>query len=527
MKPTKLPLSSIVVLNRQRLDLGDIDDLAASMKSNGLIQPIVINQDHRLIAGGRRFAAATKLGWTEIPVVFRETMTEDELHVLELEENIRRKDETWQEKCLHIQTIHKLKSKLKALDLESWGQRETGAMLGVSVGHINYCLVIASKLQEELSTDAAKRKFWNCDSLAEAWRLWMRNKEDALLAELAKRQQVSANTSVDSSIPTVDPFGFDEIETPLAETLPVDEREHILSLRQHAKDNYLALTESEARTLYLSNALNKPEEFEQYYKEKREQCEKYKLERNTIYLSRTLHNGDSIAFMNQPANHERFDHIITDIPYGIDMKMLNQQNPHGGMNDIDTVEELHDVEYNLKLISDFFPAAFHCTKPQAFVITWGDQMLWQYMYDCAIKAGFAVQRWPITWYKQSSCMNQCASYNFTKDTEIAIVCRKPSTTLAQPTSTCVISAGRDDLCEAVGHPFAKPFEVWKFLTEAVSIQGQLILEPFMGRGSGVISMLRLNRRVFGVELDTAHFNAALENIKSIHYLPLNPEFIFK
>ena len=154
-------------------------------------------------------------------------------------------------------------------------------------------------------------------------------------------------------------------------------------------------------------------------------------------------------------------------------------------------------------------------------------MLWTFMYHCAIDAGFSVQRWPITWVKTSACINQAAQYNTTKDTEIAIICRKAGATLAKNPQTSVITAARDELCEAVGHPFAKPFEVWKFLTEAVSIEGQHILEPFMGRGSGVISMLRLNRLVTGVELDIPHYNAALENVKTLHYLKLNPNYEFK
>ena len=97
----------------------------------------------------------------------------------------------------------------------------------------------------------------------------------------------------------------------------------------------------------------------------------------------------------------------------------------------------------------------------------------------------------------------------------------------KPQPTCVVSAARDELCDLLRHPFAKPFEIWKFLVEAVSIEGQLILEPFAGHGSGVLSFLRLKRNVVGVELNEAHYNALLENIKVHHYLKLNPNTTFK
>src|SRR6185369_856824 len=126
------PINEILHFNRQRFDLGDLEELVESVRLHGIIQPPILDQHNRLVAGGRRIAAATKLGWTHVGIVRREVLSDDELHVLELEENLRRKDETWQEKCLHIQTIHNLKVKLKSIDAESWGQAETGAMLGQS-----------------------------------------------------------------------------------------------------------------------------------------------------------------------------------------------------------------------------------------------------------------------------------------------------------------------------------------------------------------------------------------------------------
>lgn len=54
------------MVERHRTNLGDLDSLATSMSEIGQLQPIVINADMRLIAGGRRLAAATQLGWSEI-----------------------------------------------------------------------------------------------------------------------------------------------------------------------------------------------------------------------------------------------------------------------------------------------------------------------------------------------------------------------------------------------------------------------------------------------------------------------------
>jgi N6-adenosine-specific RNA methylase IME4 len=64
----RLPTNKIKVRNRYRKNLGDIDSLAASIKELGLLHPIVVRPDGRLIAGERRLAACRRLGWKSVPV---------------------------------------------------------------------------------------------------------------------------------------------------------------------------------------------------------------------------------------------------------------------------------------------------------------------------------------------------------------------------------------------------------------------------------------------------------------------------
>jgi hypothetical protein len=59
---------AIHVGHRHRQQLGDLHPLASSMATLGLLHPVVITPDDRLVAGARRLAAAQQLGWTEIPV---------------------------------------------------------------------------------------------------------------------------------------------------------------------------------------------------------------------------------------------------------------------------------------------------------------------------------------------------------------------------------------------------------------------------------------------------------------------------
>ena len=53
---------------RYRKDLGDLRPLAESISEVGLLHPVVVTPEGRLIAGQRRLEACRNLGWTEIPV---------------------------------------------------------------------------------------------------------------------------------------------------------------------------------------------------------------------------------------------------------------------------------------------------------------------------------------------------------------------------------------------------------------------------------------------------------------------------
>lgn len=94
----KVHISKIIVGTRRREDMGDIQGLADSIQKYGLLHPVVIDNQNRLVAGGRRLAACALLGWQEIEARSLGELTENELRAIELEENLRRKDLTEIEK---------------------------------------------------------------------------------------------------------------------------------------------------------------------------------------------------------------------------------------------------------------------------------------------------------------------------------------------------------------------------------------------------------------------------------------------
>lgn len=87
----KIALQEIIVGERFRKDLGDLASLTESIKTQGLLHPVVITPGHKLVAGERRLAAVKELGWTEIPVTI---INVNDLLAAERDENAERKNFT-------------------------------------------------------------------------------------------------------------------------------------------------------------------------------------------------------------------------------------------------------------------------------------------------------------------------------------------------------------------------------------------------------------------------------------------------
>ena len=80
---------------RREFSEAELLELQMSLQTSGLLQPIAVRprKDGRfeLIAGERRFRAASRLGWTTIPAVVRD-VSDEQLLSLALVENLQRED---------------------------------------------------------------------------------------------------------------------------------------------------------------------------------------------------------------------------------------------------------------------------------------------------------------------------------------------------------------------------------------------------------------------------------------------------
>ena len=110
---------------RKKFDDEKLNELAASIKQYGVIQPIIVtpkDEYYQIIAGERRWRASKKAGLTEIPCLVR-TKTEQENREIALIENIQREN---------LNPIEKARGLRRLLDDYGLTQQELADKLGMS-----------------------------------------------------------------------------------------------------------------------------------------------------------------------------------------------------------------------------------------------------------------------------------------------------------------------------------------------------------------------------------------------------------
>ncbi len=127
-----------------------LEELAASIREKGIIQPLVVRKkdDHyELIAGERRWRAAQKAGYREVPVVIQDVSDQTALE-LALVENIQREDLNAVEEAEAYQAL------MIAMDLS---QEELAKRVGKERSTVANALRLL-KLPEEIKKDIVEER---------------------------------------------------------------------------------------------------------------------------------------------------------------------------------------------------------------------------------------------------------------------------------------------------------------------------------------------------------------------------------
>jgi len=192
---TTVPATDIVVGDRFRKDYGDLEELKDSIRVHGLINPITVTTSPEgltLVAGGRRLKACLELGLEDVPVRIFANCTELTLRLVELAENIQRKDMTWQERNLLQRKIHFLQDEISKSEGQSWRMEDTAKMMGVSRQTISESINLSEKLERYASVLGPATNYKTENDARKAVR---RVEESILRNELIKRAAQKEETA--------------------------------------------------------------------------------------------------------------------------------------------------------------------------------------------------------------------------------------------------------------------------------------------------------------------------------------------
>src|SRR2546429_2731655 len=130
---------------RKDFDFKLLDELAASIKASGVIQPVIVRREgtgYQLIAGERRGRAARQAGLERIPAIVRDATDAQSLE-LALVENLLRED---------LNPIEEAEAYQKLLSQFGWTQEELAGRIGRDRSSIANALRLL-RLPDEIQAD--------------------------------------------------------------------------------------------------------------------------------------------------------------------------------------------------------------------------------------------------------------------------------------------------------------------------------------------------------------------------------------
>lgn len=496
MKPTtehtkgegNIDPTKIIIPERMRRDDPETRDyinneLAPSISTHGIIQPIVVSLDDEgnatLVAGWCRLQASLVLRLKSIPYNTRVNLPQDVLMALEWEENGRRRNMRWQDNIMGIYTTHRLKVTTAAKDYKSWGQAQTGKVLGVSLGYVNDAIKLAEAILEDFKPVS------EAPNVSAAIQALYKRAQDKVDAELAKRHAMAPVISAASK-----------------QTKP--------RIKQAESGMMADLSGTNPPSLPPLT----PSGSESVTRQERRQ-----IEGRQVALSTMLFHMDNRDWFDQ-AEPESVDLIYTDPPYATNMANFEDRA------DIERVAEEHDVEENLDQMPGFYKNCYKVLKENGYALIFFDLKHYLYNVECAEKAGFKVQPFPLLALKTTT-KNQAFAYHWPKTVEYVLVCRKGNAVLKAPQPVNYFVCDWAPERKLQRNPFSKPFAFSQWCLAPILKPGMVVLDAYAGEGSITRAIINLGGVPIAIEKKKIHFDRLQEHVKKTYdeLIPGGVEFV--
>lgn len=444
-----VPFTQIKVGERFREDLGNIEELAASIQEKGLIQPLSVNADFVLLAGGRRWNACKLAGVEKVPVIIREGNDEIDAREVELIENIHRKEMAWQERAKLVARIHSL---YKERD-PNWQGKKTAQLIDQSEMNVSRALKLAANI--EVLPELAE-----CKTADEAFKVIKKIEEEALVAELSKRQK--------AKLGGMEPTG--------------------------------ALTDEE-----ISNGAINTRGVDQAV-------------RNTVHAGeRDYRIGDVFQGL-KGQKKDTFSFIECDPPYGVDLDVLTQREDMTGTAGRDAdYNEIKKEDYP-EFLQSLAKELYRVAKPNSWMIFWF-AFKWQAEVKKELQdAGWTLDEVPAIWSKPIGRTPR-PDLLLARCYEPFYVCRKGQAVLNQQGRSNLVDYSADLGPDGTAikdkyHPAQRPVKLMRRILEIfLDAQVHKVCVPFVGSGATLRACYQLGYLPIGWDNNDRykkHFLLALE-----------------
>jgi site-specific DNA-methyltransferase (adenine-specific) len=198
------------------------------------------------------------------------------------------------------------------------------------------------------------------------------------------------------------------------------------------------------------------------------------------------------------------DRVVCDPPYGVGLgevvngqSIAKDQKAYGGFSD--TPEYIKD---------NIIPIFDKCIgKYKSVAATTGNRNMWLYPKP----DDFGV------WYNPAGTSRGKWGYNLVV-TPILYWGKDPRAGKGSTASSCW---GKSDSVADVKkfHPCPKPLLFMKWFVEKCSLEGETVLDPFMGSGTTALACITQGRKFTGIEIDADYFDLSCRRIEEAYRQP--------
>jgi DNA modification methylase len=208
----------------------------------------------------------------------------------------------------------------------------------------------------------------------------------------------------------------------------------------------------------------------------------------------TLYLGDCLEILPEL---ERVDAVVADPPYGVllgekDNKQASDKKRRPYSSFSDTPEYVRD-----KVIPAIKIAL---SKAKCGLITPGTRNI--FLYPPPDEIG--------TWFNPAG--TSIGKWGFILSSPILYYGKNPRNIKKSGASSTWGQYSRDTEIKNL-HPCPKPLKFITWAVNKVSLEGDLVLDPFMGSGTTGVACVNIQRRFIGIEIEEKYFDAACKRIE--------------